>query len=68
MRRPRATQAQRTHAKVTRANRALCRAAVRYSLASETPEDLAFHFADLNIAADKYTEALPPRERKRVAK
>ena len=75
MRRPALTKAQRAHAKQQRALRTLCRAAVKWSVASSTDSDgsddgdgLINSLTDMQIAADRYTETLSLRERKKLLK
>jgi hypothetical protein len=69
------TKAQRAHAKQQRALLTLRRAAVRWSRNSSQDSDgcddgepLINALTDMQIAADKYTETLSPRERKKLLK
>ncbi len=69
------TKAQRLHAKQQRALLTLRRKSVQWSVASEkeyhsdaAAEELINALTDMQIAADKYTETLSPRERRRLLK
>jgi len=76
MRRPAMTKAQRAHAKQQRALLTLRKNAVRWAIASGTDTDgevddgdkLINSLTDMQIAADRYTETLSPRERKKLLK
>jgi hypothetical protein len=65
VRRPKRTREQREYDRVQRAILRLRRAAVRWS-ECESGEDEAL--ADLQAAADAYTTALSPRDRRRLLK
>jgi hypothetical protein len=69
------TKKQREHAKQQRALLTLRRSAVKWSSASNTDDDgskdgesLIEALTDMQIAADKYTESLSPRERRKLLK
>jgi hypothetical protein len=69
------TKAQRAHAKQQRTLLTLRRAAVKWSVASSTDSDgsddgdnLINALTDMQIAADKYTETLSPREQRKLIK
>jgi len=75
MRRPAMTKAQRAHAKQQRALLTLRRASVKWSVASSTDSDgsddgdnLINALTDMQIAADRYTETLSPREQRKLIK
>jgi hypothetical protein len=75
MRRPAMTKKQREHAKQQRALLQLRRTAVRWSGKSSQNDDgtddgdaLINSLTDLQAAADKYTESLSPRERRKLLK
>lgn len=75
MRRPAMTKKQRAHAKQSRALLTLRKAAVKWSLASSKDSDgsddgdgLINSLTDMQIAADRYTETLSPREQKKLIK
>lgn len=75
MRRPALTKAQRHHAKQQRALLTLRRASVRWSVATDRDyhddvdsEALIGALTDMQIAADKYTETLSTREKRRLLK
>jgi hypothetical protein len=71
MRKPAKTKAQKQHEREQRALLRLRRAAVRWSLLSESTFDAAkdampMAFANLGAACDAYTNALPLREQRRL--
>lgn len=75
MRRPAQTKAQKQHAKQQRALLTLRRAAVKWSVASSADSDgsddgdgLINSLTDMQAAADKYTETLSARERRKLLK
>ncbi len=75
MRRPAMTKKQREHAKQQRALLQLRRTAVRWSTASNTDDDgskdgngLIEALTDMQAAADKYTESLNTREKRKLLK
>jgi hypothetical protein len=75
MRRPALTKKQRAHAKQQRALLTLRKAAVKWSVKSSTDSDgsddgndLINSLTDMQIAADRYTETLTPREQKKLLK
>lgn len=72
-RRPAMTKKQKAHAKEQRALLQLRKTAVRWSVASNTDSDgsddgdpLINSLTDMQAAADKYTETLSPRERRKL--
>lgn len=68
MRRPALTRAQRQHAREMRALLRLRRAAVRYSCMEPERDRIVELLADLEAACDAYTNALPERERRKLAR
>ena len=75
MRRPAKTRAQKLHEKQQRALLTLRKAAVRWSVKSSQDDDgsndgddLINSLTDMQAAADKYTETLSPRERRKLLK
>lgn len=72
MRRPGQTREQKAHAREQRALLRLRRAAVRYSVWMEGPDNsssaAALVFADLEAACDAYANVLGARERARLSK
>ena len=69
------TKKQRAHAKQSRALLTLRKMAVRWSVASSKDSDgsddgdgLINSLTDMQIAADRYTETLSPREQKKLIK
>lgn len=69
------TKAQRLHAKQGRALLQLRRTAVRWSVVSDAEhvgdddgDALINALGDMQIAADKYTDTLSPRERRKLIK
>jgi hypothetical protein len=70
MRRPGLNKKQRAYAKESRALLSLRRAAVRFTTAIDLEDHIAsgFHETTLQEAAMKYANALPARERRRLAK
>jgi hypothetical protein len=74
-RRPARTRAQKLHDKQQRALLTLRKAAVRWSTASSTDSDgsddgdgLINSLTDMQAAADRYTETLSTRERRKLLK
>lgn len=68
MRRPKATAAQRKHARLQRVERALKRAAARYALTTEVSADeRSLLFADLVAQCDRLVTALGDREARKLA-
>lgn len=72
-RRPARTRAQKIHDKQQRALLTLRKNAVRWSVASSTDSDgsddgdgLINALTDMQAAADRYTETLSPRERRKL--
>ena len=73
MRRPAMTKAQRAHAEQQRALLTLRRAAVRWSALSDSDgsddgDELITLLTDMQTAADRYSETLTSRERKKLLK
>lgn len=68
---PGRTPRQRKHEREQRALMRLRRAAVRYSVVTDDDQGdntvVAFAFADLTAACDKYASALNARERRRMS-